>query len=104
MKFPDKTMMYGEMYDPAMKITDPEKANEYFEACVEYAMRFGHSRETAEATQRSNIGYWAGYYDSETADRVYRLFGAAHPVFGRTTPTPEEAVEAGRRLAQKSNT
>lgn len=24
----------GEKYDPAMKITDPEEAKQYFEACV----------------------------------------------------------------------
>ena len=101
MRFPD-TMTYGEMYDPAMEITDADRAKEYFEACVEYSMRHGNSREQAEANERSSIGYWAGYYDSETADRVHRLFGAVHPIFGLTRPTPEEAFEAGRAWAQKA--
>ena len=101
MIFPD-TMTYSEMYGPAMTITDAEEAKEYFEACVEYSMRFGNSRQKAEANERISIGYWAGYYDSETAARVHRLFGAVHPIFGLTRPTPEEAFEAGRALAQKA--
>jgi hypothetical protein len=63
-------------------------------------MRFGgKSREDAENVERSNLGYFAGYYNAETMERVNRLFKTTHPIFGGTIPTPEEAFEAGRQLA-----
>jgi hypothetical protein len=74
----------GEVYGPAMKITDPEEAKEYFEAVVVYSMeKFGTSREEAEHNTRSNLGFYAGYHDSETEKRVYKLFGAHNPIFNR---------------------
>jgi hypothetical protein len=48
----------------------------------------------------ANVGYVAAYYDSTTAQRIYRLCGTAHPVFGTTTPTPEAAFDAGQRMAK----
>jgi hypothetical protein len=93
----------GEMYHPAMKITDQKEADEYFEACVVYCMKQGgHSRESAEKIERSNLGYFAGYYDDETMKRVNRLFRTVHPIFGDTSPTPEEAIEAGKKMAEAS--
>ena len=90
----------GDTYAPAMKITDPAEARAYFEACVEHCMSFGKVRAEAEAIERSNLGYYAGYYDAETAGRVLALYGADHPIFGTTRPTPQEAYDAGIRLAQ----
>lgn len=72
----------GEKYGPAMNITDPEEARRYFEACVEHCMAWGHSREEAERIERMNLGYYAGYYGETTAERVFRLFRAPHPIFG----------------------
>lgn len=97
MDFPDKITI-GEKYGPAMAITDEAQAQEYFRACVEHNMRFGSTREQAEKIERANLGYYAGYYDAETAQRVYRLFNCAHPIFGRTLPTAEEAFKAGTRM------
>lgn len=101
--FPDK-MTIGEKYEPAMKITDEAEAKEYFERCVEHTMRFPKikDREEAEKIERSNLGYYAGYYSPEVGKRVNRLFGAVHPIFGTKTPTPEEAFEAGRKMAEDS--
>jgi len=72
----------GEKYGPAMKITSQEEADAYFAQCVAHMMSFGYSREEAERIERSNLGYWAGYFDHETRGRVERLFRCAHPVFG----------------------
>jgi hypothetical protein len=95
-----KGVTIGEMYGPAMKITDQANADEYFERCVEYGMRVGgQTRAQAESIQRQNLGYFAGYYDSETMERVNRLFRTVHPIFGATVPTAQEALEAGKRLA-----
>lgn len=69
----------GDKYRPAMSIAADSEAAEYFERLVEHTMGFGKSREAAEAIERANIGYFAGYYDAETRERVERLFGCAHP-------------------------
>lgn len=92
-------MTIGEAYKPAMEITEQDKANEYFEALVERCMRFGKTREEAESIERQNLGYFAGYYDSETMERVNRLYRTTHQIFGSTMPSPEEALQAGKKAA-----
>ena len=91
-----------EKYGPAMKVETKEEADAYFEECVAHCMTFGKSREDSERIERSNIGYFAGYYDFETRQKVERLFGAPHPVFGSSQPTAQEAFDAGVKLAKES--
>lgn len=97
---------YGDKYGPAMKMTDQAEATAYFERLVDHQMSFGSDRAKAEETERSNLGYYAGYYDNETRERVERLFACAHPIFGAIakegTPTPEQAFQAGIDLAKRS--
>lgn len=104
-EFPNEKMTMGQAYGPAMKITDEQEAREYFEVLVQYSMRrFGQSREEAEKNERESLGFWAGYYDDATRERVERLFSCAHPVFGpiaKGKPTPEEAFRAGQEWAVK---
>lgn len=100
-----KKITIGDKYGPAMTITEQAEANEYFNRCVEHTMSFGCSRKRAEEIERSNLGYYAGYYDNETRARVESLFACAHPIFGpisRGAPTPEQAIEAGRKAAIKA--
>lgn len=100
---PDKITI-GEKYDPAMSITEEQVAREYFELCVEHTMRFGKSRAEAEEIERTNLGYYAGYYDPETRARVERLFNCAHPFFGAIaemgSPSTKEAIEIGYKLGR----
>jgi hypothetical protein len=77
-----KDTTLGEKYHPAMKILDQHEADLWFDKCVEHTMTFGKSREEAEAVEKSNIGYFAGYYDNETRLRVENLFRCSHPIFG----------------------
>lgn len=108
MRFPD-TIVMGDKYGPALKIETQADADEYFAACVEHNMRVsGHNQEEAEGIERSNLGYYAGYYDLADRLRVERLFHCSHPVFGPAAdgePTAEEAFEmgqkAGRSLARR---
>ena len=92
----------GELYDPAMKMTDQAEADAYFARLVERHMMVDPklTREQVESIQRKNLGYYAGYYDAETRERVERLFVCAHPVFGPITtrgqPTAEEAFGLGQ--------
>ena len=98
-----REISYGEKYDPAMKITDPEEARRYFELLVEHSMSFGNTREEAERIERDNLGYWAGYYDHKTRLRVEKLFDCVHPVIGRATEpkTPEEIFQIGLRMGER---
>jgi hypothetical protein len=77
-------MTNGEKYGPAMEIIDQAAADEYFERLVEHLLANSEVRNRAEAEQieRSNLGYYAGYYSNETRERVERLFRCGHPIFG----------------------
>jgi len=97
----------GEVYGPAMKITDPEEAKVYFEALVKHILAMKPenepritSRDKAEEIVRKNLGYYSGYYDHETMKRVFKLFDCAHPIFGTTIPTPEAAFEVGKKMGE----
>ncbi len=58
--------------------------------------------DEAEAKRivHSNIGYWAGYFEKGTIERVHEVFGSAHPVFGTSTPTSTEAFNMGLELGK----
>lgn len=73
----------GEKYSPAMEIKTQEEADAYFEKCVQQQMSYGGTREEAEKTEKANLGYYAGYYDTKTRLRVEKLFNCAHPIFGK---------------------
>jgi len=68
------------------------------------AQRFMAAYRTETPHAATNVGYLAGYHDSETARRIWDWFECAHPVFGTYIPTPEEAFEAGQRLGAESAT
>lgn len=81
----------GELYTPAMQVESEQEARDYMEFLVTHHMETWHkSREESEATVRQNIGYYAGYFDQETFDRVMRLYGVEHPVFGKDYPHPDQ--------------
>lgn len=95
------TLSLEAKYSPAMIITDEAAAEAYLKECVEHSMEQNKrlSLEMATRIEKSNIGYWAGYYDAETRERVERLFKCSHPIFGAIAkngqPTPEEAYKKG---------
>ncbi len=103
-EFKGEAMTFRDQLGPAMEVTDPEEAAEYYRKYVDWLVSAnGKSREYNDGVARANLGYFAGYYDNETRERVEKLFQCAHPVFGaiatKGPPTPEEAfakgVEAG---------
>lgn len=108
MKALPEKMTIGEKYDPAMQITEQAEADAYFQLCVDHSMTYHRkTREEAEALERTNLGYYAGYGSNETRSRVERLFRCSHPVFGSIAavgaPTPEEALQAGIDMAARRN-
>jgi len=92
-------------YSPAMKIVSEDEAKQYFEVLVWHSMEHGLTREEAEGIEKTNLGYWAGYYSNETRSRVERLFDCEHPYFGKIDevgpPTPEQAFRMGVELAER---
>ena len=106
-EFP-KRATTGELYTPAMSITDPEEATDYFEALVNWHVEeWDKPRDEAIQIVKSNLGYWAGYFSPETRERVEELFDCAHPVFGKAkdgTPSFETALETGKALARGGET
>jgi hypothetical protein len=103
-----ETITIGDKYSPAMQVVNQSEADQYFEVLVAHSMKyFDQTREEAEILERSNLGYFAGYYGRETRARVERLFGCAHPVFGtiaeKGVPTVAEALlAAGVRAAKEA--
>lgn len=106
-------LTFGESLGPAMKIKDKEDAKQYFEKYVKYlddASKEEGNTIDAKAIAKSNLGYFAGYYDPETYKRVMNLFDTVHPFFGKEWPTVENALSIGimkgteeREKSQKSN-
>lgn len=101
-----------ELYSPAIEIAkkgDNKEAKEYFEALAQYIYEENHdllklqsdgqnalARQEAEKIVHSNIGYFSGYYENGTIEKVSAIFGSSHPIFGTTTPSSKEAFNAGK--------
>jgi hypothetical protein len=98
---------FSDLYNPPMKIESQEEADAYFERLVGVILEANPdvSRARAEGVVRDNLGYWAGYFDDATRERVERLFKCAHPVFGafavKGPLSPEEALRMGMELAAR---
>lgn len=92
----------------AMTITDQEDADQYLASYISYIQNDidndpNRINDNAEDIAKSNLGYFAGYYNNETRERVERLFLAQHPFFGsvKNNITPEQAFRMGQNLAIK---
>lgn len=97
---------YREQFDEAMRCKTKEEADAWLNSEIKrYQSEHGKDGEEAEYVIKSNLGYMAGYCNHEAAQKVQRLFGAVHPVFGTAdyhkTVTPEEAFEAGKRVGER---
>lgn len=94
----------------AIKITDPVEAKQYlrdYTKWIQDAIDKDPERkgDNAEQIAKSNIGYFAGYYDNKVRERVEELYSCSHPVFGpikeRGAPGPEMAFEMGLMLGEE---
>lgn len=95
MTLPDK-MTIGELYNPAMKITTQNEATEYLKMLIERRLRVSPMNENeAMKCELGNLGYYAGYFDPETYERVQRLFNCQHPIFGSLYPDANDAYKKG---------
>ena len=78
-----KDYTYGERLHPLQYIETEEEAVEYKRRLLAHQEQYGVvDGMTPEQVVNGNIGYWTGYYDEKTAQRIKRLFQVAHPIFG----------------------
>lgn len=101
-----KEKTISQLYGPAMNIQDQARADRYFNMLVDrcMAMRAERGDKPADrqvciSIQKQNLGYYAGYHNHETRERVERLFKCQHPIFGSIeengAPSAEEAFNMG---------
>jgi hypothetical protein len=79
-------LTYGECLSPAMNITDEEDAKQYLIEYIKYIQIHldkepREDDKTAEEIAKINLGYFAGYYDNSTRQRVEKLFCCSHPIY-----------------------
>ncbi len=105
-----KSLTFHESLEPAMSITEHSDADQYLKDYIAYIQKRlnKESRQdnaTAEQIAKVNLGYYAGYFNTETRIRIEKLFHCEHPFFGKAIDhevSPEEAFEKGKQLALKS--
>lgn len=103
-------LTYEESLGPAMKITDQEDAAQYFRAYVDYIYNEMKGKPlnanglSPTEIAKTNLGYYAGYYDRGTRLRVEKLFDCQHPFLGKSKDkdwTSEEILELGIEMGKK---
>ena len=98
----------GEIAEPAMKITKLEDAKQYLDDYIRYICMVNKNVDLNESTKiaKSNLAYYAGYYDNKTRERVEKLFNCSHPIFGSIskngTPTSKQAFDMGRQFSENN--
>lgn len=93
----------GDIFDECLRIIeleDPLLATEFIDDYGTFLERVDPDCEDGRHVAMQNLGYFAGYYDQETASKVYEFFGVEHPFFGKKFPTPEEAFEMGKKWGE----
>lgn len=100
-RFSHKGYSYGMVFNAALAQETQEDAERFLRGYIEFIALFpdrspGH---TPEQVARINLGYMAGYYGDEVRQKIERLYNAEHPIFGRTSPTAEEAFQMGQQQA-----
>lgn len=105
-----ETLTYGEILGTAMSITDESDAQQYLKDYADFIQKHldkepNPNGMSAMEIAKTNLGYFAGYYDDATRKRVEKLFMCSHLIFGKIeengSPTPEQAFKSGMDYAAK---
>jgi ferric iron reductase protein FhuF len=95
-------MSLPEIIKYALKGGTKERAKELVDQQVDEMVSILHyDADMARGIVLHNIGYYTGYLDHETADKVMELFNTEHPYFGRKHPSHEEIVKMVMELGRK---
>ena len=97
----------GEVFDEALHCAKTSKASDFFKAYVEYILNTNDEVNTyaeAEEIAKSNLGYFAGYYDRKTIDIIYKTYQCSHPIFGDKPYdiSPQEAFKIGVKYGKRA--
>lgn len=96
----------GEVFDKALEIAKytPSNAKDFLDKYAHHiesveGITYGEALDIA----KSNLGYFAGYYDAKTCDLIYEVYCTEHPVFGKKPYgiSPEDAFLAGLSAGYK---
>ena len=90
---------FGDLFNLALKLAKENKSEalEWFKEYVQYIMTTNNSTsDEAVSIAKSNLGYFAGYYNAETCDLIYKTYQCSHPIFG-DKPFEVDPVEAFRK-------
>ena len=93
---------YVGQFAEALACETKDQADKWLAGEIErYRVEFGKEADEAARIISMNLGYMAGYYNTEVAHKINRLYGATHPIFGGSdyhdTVTPEEAFALGEK-------
>lgn len=97
----------GEIFDEALRIAKTGDQNEADNFAKEYASYCAEANgitfEEGMNIVKSNLGYFAGYFNRETCDIIYKTYKCTHPVFNCNPfdVSPEDAFNAGYNRATK---
>lgn len=96
----------GEVFEVALQLAkeNTKEAEEFFYQYVQHISSSNNwSWDKSIEVAKSNLGYFAGYYDRKTYDIIHKVYDAQHPIFG-CNPfdlTSEEAFNKGKELSEK---
>ena len=97
--FDPRNVSDKDRYDLAMKVGSKSQADSQFAMLLQRQIEDGVPPEIAAKFLRSNLAYYAAYFDDQTREYVERLYQCEHPVFGAIAvygpPSTEEAFELG---------
>lgn len=95
-------MTYGHVIQAVFEIHDVDSAREFRNGYIKWLGVNVDPVHTPEQVADANIGWCFGEGMPESDRAIWHSLGAAHPVFGtmEKDPTPEEALEAGRKAAE----
>lgn len=96
----------GDIFDEALNIAKytPSKAKDFLDKYVRHIVDVtGISYREALDRAKSNLGYYAGYYDAKTCDLIYKVYCTEHPIFGKKPYgiSSKDAFKAGLEAGYK---
>lgn len=109
MKYKGKNLnTMGQVFDTALNLakTDKEEAQNFFKMYIEHILEDNdevNSLNEAEKIAKANFGYFAGYYNPEVCDIIYKTYQCSHPIFGNMpfAVDPEDAYKKGLEMGKK---
>lgn len=99
----------GELFNEELRLAKENKdeAHEFFKEYVKAINDENDdcgSLDEAEIIAKSNLGYYAGYYDEETCNIIYETYQCEHPIFGKEpfNVSPGVAFKKGYEMGTNS--